>query len=238
VNGDYNAMRPRPVILLATLLALVLAACGGSAESTATAPATSAVVPTPTLTTSATSAPATTPTPAAVQPTATLPPVASTSPSPPAAATATPTPAQTEPPDYRDDRSTPVAVLESLYNAINNRQYARAWTYWEESDARPSFEQFAAGYADTAHVDLTTGPVHTGAAAGNLYFDVPVILHATQTNGSQQIFAGCYTLHLAQPSLQTEPPYHPMAISHAELQQVQTDADATAIFDGGCQPGG
>lgn len=129
-------------------------------------------------------------------------------------------------------------MLESLYNAINNRQYARAYSYWEDSDSLPPFDEFAQGYADTAHVDLTTGAAQPSAAAGNLYYEVPVILHVTQIGAGPQIFAGCYTLHLAQPALQTAPPYHPMAISRGDLQQVQTDADATAIFDKGCQPGG
>lgn len=234
-------IRPHFFILAAALV-LLLAACGGSAGSTATAPAASTAATAPTqavATPTAALATASAPTPAASNPTATKPPVASTSPIPANPATATPPPTdQAEPPDYRDDRSTPIAVLESLYNAINSRQYARAYSYWEESDSLPSFETFAQGYADTAHVDLTTGTAQPGAAAGNLYYDVPVILHVTRAGGSPQIFAGCYTLHLAQPALQAAPPYHPMAISRGDLQQVQTDADATAIFDKGCQPGG
>lgn len=229
------------IVILAAMLVLLLAACGGSSGSTATAPATNAAATAPTqaaATPTSTPATASTPTTAASNPTATKPPVASTSPVPSGAATATPTPAQPALPDYRDDRSTPVAVLESLYNAVNSKQYARAYSYWEQSDAAPPFDQFAQGYADTKHVDLTAGAARTGAAAGNLYFDVPVILHVTQTDGSQQIFVGCYTMHLGRPEMQVAPPYHPMAISRGDLQQVQNDADATAIFDKGCQPGG
>ncbi len=241
MKGDYSAMRRRPYLLLVTAVVLVLAACSGSAKSTATIPATSAITVTPTPTavapTATAAAPASTPTTAAVQPTATRPPIASTSPMPSQAATVTPTPLQPTLPDYRDDRSTPIAVLESLYNAINSKQYARAYSYWEQSDSVPPFEQFAQGYADTEHVELTTGAARSGAAAGNLYFEVPVILHVTQSGGGRQIFAGCYMLHLGRPEMQVAPPYHPMAIVRGDLQQVQTDADATAIFDKGCQPG-
>ena len=36
---------------------------------------------------------------------------------------------------YVDDRSTPRAVIQSLYNAIGTHQYARAWSYFEEPPA-------------------------------------------------------------------------------------------------------
>lgn len=219
-------MRFRLPLLLA--IALLVTACGSSASSTATAPVTATESAAPTATATA----------AADQPTEAASSIASTS-SPPAGETATP-PAdeQAGPPDYRDDRSTATAVLESLYNAINSKQYARAWSYWEDSEDRPSFDEFKTGYDNTEHVDLTIGTVQTGAGAGNLYYDVPVILHVAMADGSNQIFAGCYTLHLGQPSIQAEPPYHPMAIMRGDVQEAKSDADAQSIFEKGCQPGG
>jgi hypothetical protein len=139
--------------------------------------------------------------------------------------------------DYQDDRSGPVEVLESLYNAINSQEYARAYSYWEQSNSLPPFDQFQAGYENTQSVDLTTGEVTLGAAAGNLYFDVPVMLAVTTTDGGTQYFAGCYTLHLGQPKIQAAPPYHPMAIASGDLQQVDTAAAAQQIVNQGCQPG-
>jgi hypothetical protein len=139
--------------------------------------------------------------------------------------------------NYQDDRSGPVQVLESLYNAVNSQEYARAYSYWEESDSLPPFDQFQAGYANTQSVDLTTGEVNLGAAAGNLYFNVPVMLTVTTTDGGTQYFAGCYTLHLGQPKNQAAPPYHPMAIASGDLQQVDTAAAAQQIMNQGCQPG-
>ncbi|MCO5176350.1 MAG: hypothetical protein M9890_05165 [Thermomicrobiales bacterium] len=224
-------MTLRPHHILTALFILLLAACGGSADSTATtAPQTE---------------PAATETVAVAPPTADLP-TATAQPEPSATNTAEPAPtltpissnsadADNAQPGYLDDRSTPVAVLESLYNAINSKQYARAYSYWEESNDLAPFDQFSAGYADTDQVELTTGDVNTGAAAGNRYYGVPVILHVSQTDGSQQIFAGCYTLHLAQPDIQAAPPFHPMAIQRGDLQQVNSDADARAILEQGCQ---
>jgi len=222
----------RPHYIITALFILLLAACGSSSDSTATtAPPTE---------------PAATETTAVVEPTvadastATTPPESTSTATSKPTATLTPIPSgsgdvDNAQPDYLDDRSTPVAVLESLYNAINSKQYARAYSYWEESNDLAPFDQFSAGYADTDQVELTTGDVNTGAAAGNRYYGVPVILHVSQTDGSQQIFAGCYTLHLAQPDIQAAPPFHPMAIQRGDLQQVNSDADARAILEQGCQ---
>jgi hypothetical protein len=34
-------------------------------------------------------------------------------------------------PGYVDDRSTPEALIRSLYDAVSRREYARAYAYWE-----------------------------------------------------------------------------------------------------------
>ena len=34
--------------------------------------------------------------------------------------------------DYMDDRSTPVSLIGSLYNAIDRHEYLRAWSYFAE----------------------------------------------------------------------------------------------------------
>jgi hypothetical protein len=46
------------------------------------------------------------------------------------------------------ERSTPVDLLASFYNAINRREYQRAYGYWETPPSL--YDQFVQGYADTA----------------------------------------------------------------------------------------
>ncbi len=38
--------------------------------------------------------------------------------------------AQSNQQPYLDDRSTPIQVLKSYYNAINRQEYVRAYSYW------------------------------------------------------------------------------------------------------------
>jgi hypothetical protein len=142
-------------------------------------------------------------------------------------------------PGYQDDRSTPEAVIGSFYDAINKREYARAYSYWELGAASRElapFDEFQHGYADTTSVDVTLGDVRTGVGAGQLYFTVPVTLQSTHSDGSMQTFVGCYTLHLGRPQLQAVPPFLPLSIQRASIQEVDPAADTDALMLQSCLP--
>jgi len=136
-------------------------------------------------------------------------------------------------PGYLDDRSTPEAVVGSYFDAVNKREYARAYSYWEPAAAQrelPAFDEFVEGYGDTTAVELTLGVVSSDVGAGQLYFLVPVSLIASLSDGSTQTFAGCYTLHLARPQLQAVPPFRPMSIQHANIVQAGDEAEPSAAY--------
>ncbi len=138
---------------------------------------------------------------------------------------------------YIDDRSGPVQVLTSLFNAVNRKEYDRAYSYWQSgvSDL-PTYDQFKAGYANTESVQLLTGPVSGGVGAGQYYYSVPVVLVAQTTGGGTQTFSGCYTLHLANPIVQDAPPYHPISIQSANIQQVGNAGDPASLMPQNCGP--
>ncbi len=136
---------------------------------------------------------------------------------------------------YIDNRSDPMEVLHSLFNAINRREYLRAYSYWE-SDAQnlPDFTQFQQGYANTQSVHLTTGAVTSNAGAGQFYYQVPVALNATLNDGTTQSFVGCYQLHLSNPGIQTAPPFQPLGIRSANVQSAASDADLAQLMAQAC----
>ena len=64
--------------------------------------------------------------------------------------TPSPAPDDISAPRYLDDRSDAVSALRSLFNAINRKEYVRAYSYWEAgAQGLPSFDRFQTGYADT-----------------------------------------------------------------------------------------
>src|SRR5690606_18328597 len=112
---------------------------------------------------------------------------------------------------------TPTALIESLYNAINRHEFARAYSYWQKGPDLPPFETFASGYRETARTRLHTGKVTSEGAAGSVYYTVPVAVRSVYRDGTTVVFAGCYTVRLADPKIQDEPPFQPMHIVSGKL---------------------
>jgi len=139
--------------------------------------------------------------------------------------------AQREEPAYQDDRSTPTAVVESLYNAINRHEYARAYTYFGDN-APQGYAAFASGYADTVSVKVATGAATSDGAAGSTYYTLPVAIDALQSDGTHRQFAGCYTTRLVDPGVQ-DPPVKPMFIFKASLHAAHGSLAASLPI---CQP--
>lgn len=195
-----------------------------------------------------------TPTPS-VQPTATsalqpvtteLPPTSTAAPEPTSTATIAPTaaPTRTATPQptaanpgyipYLDDRSDAMAVMRSLFNAINLHQYVRAYAYWDDTPERVPFDQFEAGYQDTASVQVTFGVSGLGAGAGNLYASIPVMLNAIATTGATQTYVGCYLLHLGQPANQGALPFRPWGIQAANVTEVDNGTNTADLMSHAC----
>lgn len=138
---------------------------------------------------------------------------------------------------YLDDRSNGETVVRSLFNAINSRQYLRAYSYWDaDAEGLPSFEAFEQSFAETYYVDLfNVGEVMTEAGAGQQYSAVPYIISVTNTDGSVEAFAGCYLMHLANPAIQATPPFEPLAIQAAAIRQMGEGDDSYTISEQLCQ---
>lgn len=141
--------------------------------------------------------------------------------------------------NYLDDRSDPVLVLSSLFNAINRHEYARAYSYWDTQNnpgSVPPFADFQKGYADTASVEMTAGKPVTDVGAGQYNYSVPVVLTSHQTGGVVQVYSGCYLLHLSSPSAQATPPFRAIMIRSGKLKVAPTGADPAKLLQQGCAP--
>jgi hypothetical protein len=136
---------------------------------------------------------------------------------------------------YIDNRSDPVDVLRSLYNAINQHEYVRAYSYWENNAPNlPSLNDFTQGYSTTQSITATFGTVTPDAGAGQIHYTVPTTLVAQQTDGTSQTFVGCYVLHISNPDIQAAPPFQPLAIQSATVKQVANDADTPMLMNQMC----
>ncbi len=127
---------------------------------------------------------------------------------------------------YLDDRSDAAAVVRSLYNAVSRKEYARAWDYFGEAKPAKDFETFANGYEATERVDVETGAVSSEGAAGSIFYNIPVAIRAVDNDGTEKVFAGCYTARQVNGSIQ-EPPFTPIQLDKGSLKPAEgelTDA--------------
>ena len=92
-----------------------------------------------------------------------------------------------------NDHNDPLEMLVSYYDAINTRDYRRAYGLWESPQT--SYERFVAGFADTDRVRLLVEPPgRSEGAAGSVYAEFTAVVVATTRAGNERVFAGCYTL--------------------------------------------
>ena len=128
-----------------------------------------------------------------------------------------------EPPPYLDDRSSPQALVRSLYNAVNRKEYARAWSYFAAKPAA-DLTAYADGYTATQSVNLVVGTPATEGAAGSTYSTLPVAIAAEDTGGNLAVFAGCYVVRLANPDVQGDD-FQPLSIEKATLSPAQVPVE-------------
>ncbi len=135
--------------------------------------------------------------------------------------------------NFIDNRSDPVSLISSLLNAINRQEYVRAYSYWQTP--QEAYNDFAAGYAQTASVTAQFGQVIDDPGAGQLNYSVPVKMISTLSDGTKQTFVGCYVLHLSQPGIQATPPFKPLGITNGTFTEVANNSDVNPLMLNICQ---
>jgi len=137
--------------------------------------------------------------------------------------------------NYIDNRSGAVEVVSSLLNAINRKEYVRAYSYWENAASSVgNFDNYAAGYKDTGSVTAKFGSVSSDAGAGNFYYKIPLAMFVTTTSNTQQTFVGCYTLHLSNPGMQGTLPFQPLATKSGKFTKVANGTDVAPLLATAC----
>lgn len=166
----------RWVALSLTLLLLAACGSGGGTETS---------VPSPSGTSSLSEAPSPSPSGSVANP---LPSSIPSSPSP-----------SVSPLDPNSPEAA-VQVIRDYYDAINQRNFERAYHHWGDGGANSNrtFDEFRQGYDQTDHVVVEIGqPGRIDPAAGSRYIEIPVAITATMTDGQVQHFSGSYTLRRA-----------------------------------------
>jgi hypothetical protein len=137
--------------------------------------------------------------------------------------------------NYIDNRSGAVEVISSLINAINHKEYVRAYSYWENPSVHPgNYDIYAAGFNDTQAITATFGAVISDAGAGQFHYQIPVAEVVQTTGGTTQTFVGCYTLHISNPGIQGALPFNPLGITTGQFTTVANGTNTTPLLVTAC----
>jgi len=86
------------------------------------------------------------------------------------------------------------ALVQQYYDDINKRDYQDAYNLWgrDPQHPPPTYDQFASGYANTQHDDITFGPI-TPNADGTVTVNLTILATETTSTGTQvSTFQGSY----------------------------------------------
>jgi hypothetical protein len=142
---------------------------------------------------------------------------------------------------FFENRTDAVSALKSYYNAINRKEYQRAYSYFDGApnpapSLAPSYDPFVAGYATTVSVTLAYGKEMIGAAAGSIYDTMPVFITARHTDGSTHAFSGCYTLRRTNDGVSPNPADVLWRIYAAQLTEVPANTPPSTALAKTCSP--
>ena len=137
--------------------------------------------------------------------------------------------------NYLDNRSGPVEVVSSLENALNRKEYVRAYSYWQNPAVTVGpFNAYAAGFSDTDVITATFGTPGSDSGAGQIHYKVPLAIKVLTPSTATQTFVGCYTLQLAQPGLQAAMPFQPLGIIAGKFKKVDNAVDTGPLLASAC----
>ncbi len=123
------------------------------------------------------------------------------------------------------DPTSPQAAVDLVlqyYGAIAQGETRRAFEMWgPDGPPDQTYEQFAAGYAETTTVRASVeAPTDAEGAAGSVYITVPVNVTAQTASGADQRFEGEYVLRRVNDVPGAEPWQLRWHIARADLREI------------------
>lgn len=132
--------------------------------------------------------------------------------------------------------NTPLSAIAAYYDAVNLKDYARAYAYWPQAPDNATLAQFTSGFADTKHVSLIIrADGLADGAAGSSYVSLPVLLRTTHNDDKIAYYGGCFTTrHSNVPVGDATEPSPDWHLFDADLTLQPDVHDGFALLDGAC----
>jgi hypothetical protein len=124
--------------------------------------------------------------------------------------------------EFRDDRSSPQALVESLYNAIERGEYDRALSYFAERPVETA-DEFAATFGDMDEIRVVTGLARAEGEGAQRVYEVPLAIEIQGENWESSVLAGCYSV--LDQSVDADGRFQPFRVTGGSLEAVDVPLD-------------
>lgn len=138
--------------------------------------------------------------------------------------------AETQSKPYIDNRSDATELVRSFYNAIDRREFARAWSYFGDKKPAKDLAEFARSFEGASRVELTLGDITTKDGAEGSEYLVPASVVVRSSNAEkyrdfgkgkdpdERHLDGCIAVRATKPK-STDTSFTPMWIEQVDLKR-------------------
>lgn len=136
---------------------------------------------------------------------------------------------------FYEDRSGPVEVMQSFYNAINRKEYQRAYGYVEQGQLKVTYDDFLKFYEPIALVTTYFGTPDIGAAAGSQYGTLSFVAVGTYKDASVRTFYGCFTTRRTSDGVSPDPNATKWRIYDYKINEAPPNLPIAQMLSEGCK---
>ncbi len=136
---------------------------------------------------------------------------------------------------FYEDRTGPVELIQSFYNAVNRKEYQRAYSYVETNTLAISYDDFVKFYEPISLVTSYLGTPKEEGAAGSTYASLPFVAVGTYTDASVRTFYGCFVLRHTNPGIDPDPNSTLWRIYGYAINEAPPNLPIAQMLSSGCK---
>jgi hypothetical protein len=136
---------------------------------------------------------------------------------------------------FYEDRSGPVELMQSFYNAVNRKEYERAYGYIEQGNLTISYDDLVAFYQPVSLVTTYFGTPTIEGAAGSTYASVPFVAVGTYADSTVRTFYGCFVLRHTNPGIDPDPNATLWRIYDYKITEAPPNLPIAQMLEQGCE---
>lgn len=136
---------------------------------------------------------------------------------------------------FYENRSGPLELMQSFYNAVNRGEYERAYGYVEQGQLKVTYDEFLQFYQPISLVTTYFGTPTTEGAAGSIYGTLSFVAVATYKDSTVRTFYGCFTTRRTNDGIDPDPASTLWRIYDYKITEAPPNLPIAQMLEAGCK---